>query len=153
MPFKWTPEAERAMLLTVVKQLDTKINPDVFEKVAEVLGEGVNANGCSFVLSYAQGFSYSANISSHRQKFYKLKRESEALYSGGGAAAPATPATGSSKKAAAKTKATSKSTAKATSAKRKSMSDDAVDEDVEDTPSKTKKAKVDVDDEDGEDED
>lgn len=40
------------MLLTIVKEIDTKIPPNVFEKVADVLGEGVNANGCSSVLHH-----------------------------------------------------------------------------------------------------
>lgn len=78
----------------------------------------------------------------YRQKFYKLKKESEALYSGN-AAAPNTPAP---KKAAAKPKSTGKASVTSSVKKRKLDADGAMEEELVDTPTKPSKS---VDDGDG----
>ncbi|KAK5071653.1 hypothetical protein LTR64_004568 [Lithohypha guttulata] len=130
MPFKWTPEAEREMLFQIIKSLDIKPPQSMFADVAAVIGGGVNANACS-------------------QRFYKLKREAEALHAKadeGGVGVPNTPST---KKSAAKAKPTPKSLGK----KRKAAIANEDDEpDAIDTPTKKHKKEEDED-EDGNKED
>lgn len=49
MPVKWTPETDFKVLLYVVKHLDLKLEKEVFEAIANILGDGANANGVGLV--------------------------------------------------------------------------------------------------------
>ncbi|KIW28969.1 uncharacterized protein PV07_04820 [Cladophialophora immunda] len=59
MPFKWDPASERNLLLFAIAEMSPP-STSIWPKVAEKLGNDLNANACS-------------------QKFYKLKKESEKL--------------------------------------------------------------------------
>ncbi|KIW13766.1 hypothetical protein PV08_08957 [Exophiala spinifera] len=97
MPYKWTPESERALLLLAFAEVAPPA-ATVWNKVAEQLGNGLSGSACS-------------------QKFYKLKKESEKLLSEDGTApGPTTPATSATKKEK-----------HSTSRKRKAEADDATD--------------------------
>ncbi|KAK5088337.1 hypothetical protein LTR05_002555 [Lithohypha guttulata] len=116
MPFKWTPESEREMLFQIIKSLDIKPPQSVFTDVAAVIGEGT--------------------------KFYKLKREAEALHAKAGEGGVGVPNTPSTKKSAAKAKPTPKSLGK----KRKATIANEDDEpDAIDTPTKKPKKEEDED--------
>ncbi|ETN43866.1 uncharacterized protein HMPREF1541_10997 [Cyphellophora europaea CBS 101466] len=119
MPKTWDAAQERLLLMTVISTVDTKPSSEHWAQIAGVIGDGLTASAVS-------------------QKFYKLKRESEKLLSGDGAAAapapPATPASG--------TKATDK-TPKSSIGKRKgrASADPEADDDNAATATPSKKTK------------
>ena len=47
---KWDSEAERRLLLYVVKHCDLKPSADTFKGIAGSVGEGFNDNACKSVL-------------------------------------------------------------------------------------------------------
>ena len=152
MPFKWDAEAERKLLLYIVKRCEVKPGTEVFDGVPGVLGADINPNACQLVFDY-DGYCLASvclkqllTTYSYRQRFYKLKRESEQLLAKAGIETPATPS--GKKKTPSKAKATPKSTGKGQ--KRKFHAEDDNDDDAAGTPSKKPKkvAKEDAEDED-----
>ncbi|KAJ9644258.1 hypothetical protein H2204_001609 [Knufia peltigerae] len=115
MPYKWTPESERALLLLAFAEVAPPA-ATIWQSVAEKLGGGLSGSACS-------------------QKFYKLKKESEKLLGEDGTATAATTPTASTAK---KEKGSAR---KSGGVKRKLDSDDVIETP---TKKKSKKLDVEV---------
>ncbi|EXJ91517.1 hypothetical protein A1O3_00065 [Capronia epimyces CBS 606.96] len=72
MPYQWTAERERRMLLLAISRTNLRPSADTWEAVAALLGEGLSASAVS-------------------QKYYKLRNESMKLLQGQEGSAPRTP--------------------------------------------------------------
>ena len=48
MPFNWGPETERQMLLLIIDHMETRPSTEVYQKVADALGGGLNANAVRY---------------------------------------------------------------------------------------------------------
>ncbi|KAK5462704.1 hypothetical protein LTS15_002416 [Exophiala xenobiotica] len=115
MPFKWDAESERALLLMVIAEMSPPMTA-IWPNVAERLGRGLSDSACS-------------------QKFYKLKKEAEKILGTDGPGTATTPKTPTAKA----DKATPRKT---TGGGKRKKADSG--EDVEETPTKKKKATVKV---------
>ncbi|KIX08927.1 uncharacterized protein Z518_00005 [Rhinocladiella mackenziei CBS 650.93] len=73
MPYQWTAERERRMLLLAISSANLRPSTDTWTTVAALLGEGLTASAVS-------------------QKYYKLRNESARLFEGQSGSTPSTPA-------------------------------------------------------------
>lgn len=48
MPFRWTPDSERAMLVHVIATADIKPTTEVWNDVAQRIGGGLNGNAVRY---------------------------------------------------------------------------------------------------------
>ncbi|KIX99283.1 uncharacterized protein Z520_04859 [Fonsecaea multimorphosa CBS 102226] len=72
MPYQWTAERERRMLLFAISSANLRPSADTWQRVASLLGEGLTASAVS-------------------QKYYKLRNEMAKLLEDQGVPTPTTP--------------------------------------------------------------
>ncbi|EXJ93697.1 hypothetical protein A1O1_02089 [Capronia coronata CBS 617.96] len=72
MPYQWTAERERRMLLFAISSANLRPSADTWAAVAALLGEGLTASAVS-------------------QKYYKLRNESAKILEGRSGSVPSTP--------------------------------------------------------------
>ncbi|KIW28972.1 uncharacterized protein PV07_04823 [Cladophialophora immunda] len=72
MPYQWTAERERRMLLFAISSANLRPSADTWQRVASLLGEGLTASAVS-------------------QKYYKLRNEMTKLLEDQGVPTPTTP--------------------------------------------------------------
>ncbi|OAP57777.1 hypothetical protein AYL99_08515 [Fonsecaea erecta] len=119
MPFKWDAASERNLLLFAIAEM-TSPATSIWAKVAERLGNDLNANACS-------------------QKFYKLKKDSGRILHQGDATV-----SGDSATLVKEAKTPKTPTSKATPVRKRKAADADDGEDVKPSIKRKKNAKKDV---------